>query len=89
MENPAKILRRMTPTLVEQMLCLFVSAFPSRIKDQCLRCCYVLNTKELSCRNVISSFGRSTKNAFSLNESWKHTPITFTLHRLAAGADFE
>ena len=48
-------LAKMIPTLIEQMLYLGISfANQSSI---CLLCCYVFNTKQLSCRNIISSSG--------------------------------
>ena len=84
-EKSSQDLAQMTPTLIEQMLYLGIPfANQSSI---CLLCCYVFNTKQVSCRNIISSSG--LPKAFFSYENWKLTQITFSLHWLAAGADFE
>ena len=73
--NPAKILRRMTPTLIEQMLYLGIP-FANQWSI-CLRCCYVFNTKQLSCRNIISSSG--LYKTFFLSMKTGSTQITFRI----------
>ena len=86
MEHPAKILRRMTPTLLEQMLYLCIPfANQGSMSSLLLRTQYQRAVLS-KCNFVVWSV---YKKRFSLNENWKHTQITSTLHWLAAGADFE
>ena len=82
-ETSSQDLAKMTPTLIEQMLYLGI---PLRTNHQYVATYSIPNSCSVEIYNLVVW---SYQKRFLFDGNWKLTQITFSLHWLAAGADFE